>query len=66
MYNIVYLLVFVVYDRLELENQHREQVRATLAFAREIEDFDDLVNPHCLFDYCLGPEPLDYMLEKIH
>ena len=58
MYNIVYLLIFVVSNHPELENQHHEWVRATLAFDQEIEDFDDLVDPRWLL-------PLNYMLEKI-
>ena len=64
-HNIVYLLIFVVSDRPELESQYHEQVRATLAFTREIKDFDDLVDPHHLFDCCLGLEPSKYVLEKI-
>ena len=63
MYN--YLLISIVSDRLKIENQHREQVRAALAFTRKIKDFDDLVDPRRLFDYCLGPKPSDYVLEKI-
>ena len=48
-----------------MESQHRERVQATLAFAREIEDFDDMVDPRHLFDCCLGPKPSEYVLEKI-
>ena len=64
-HNIVYLLIFVVSDRPELESQYHEQVRATLAFTREIKDFNDLVDPRHLFDCCLGLEPSKYVLEKI-
>ena len=64
--NNVYLLISVALDRPELEDQHYDRVRVTLAFACEIEDFDDLVDPCNLFNYCLGPEPSKYMLEKIH
>ena len=64
-HNIVYLVIFVVFDRPELESQYREQARVALAFTREIEDFDDLVNPRHLFDCCLGHKPLKYVLEKI-
>ena len=64
--NIVYLMIFVVLDCLELEDQHRDRIRAAFAFAREIENFDDLVDPRYLFDCCLGPEPSKYVLEKIH
>ena len=64
-YNTAYLLIFVVSNRPKLESQYRERVHATLAFALEIEDFGDLVDPRHLFDYCLGPEPSKYVLEKI-
>ena len=64
--NDVYPLIFVALDRPELiVFKHRNRVRATLAFAHEIEDFDDLVNPRHLFDCCLGLEPSKYLLEKI-
>ena len=61
-----FLWFFTTLDRLDLEDQYRHRVRATLAYAREIEDFDDLVDPHHLYDCCLGPEPSKYILEKIH
>ena len=38
---------------------------AALAYAHEIEDFNDLVDPHHLYDCCLGPKPSKYVLEKI-
>ena len=63
MYN--YLLISIVSDRSKIENQHREQVRVALAFTLKIKDFDDLVDLRRLFDYCLGPKPSDYVLEKI-
>ena len=53
--NDVYPLIFVALHCPELEDQHRNRDRVALAFAREIEDFDDLVDPHHLFDCCLGP-----------
>nr|POF03052.1 hypothetical protein CFP56_70074 [Quercus suber] len=45
----------------ELKNQYCDQVWTTISFAREIEDFDDLVDPRHLFDCCLGPEPTNYL-----
>ena len=36
-----------------------------LAYAREIDDFDDLVDPRHLYECYLGPEPSKYILEKI-
>ena len=56
---------FAALDRPDLEDKHRHRVCAALSYAREIEDFDDLVDPHHLFDCCLGPEPSKYVLEKI-
>lgn len=66
LHNPVSFLIFAVSNRLELEGQYCERVHATLAFAKDIEDFDDLVDPRHLFDYYLGPEPWRYVLEKIH
>ena len=34
LHNTIYLLIFVVFDRAELENQYRDRVRVALAFAR--------------------------------
>ena len=31
-----------------------------------MDDFDDFVDPYQLYACCLGPEPLRYVLEKIH
>ena len=56
---------FADLDRPDLEDQYRHRVRVAFAYAREIEDFDNLVDPHHLYDCCLGPEPLKYVLEKI-
>lgn len=66
LHNPVSFSIFAVSNRLELEGQYCERVHATLAFAKDIEDFDDLVDPRHLFDYYLGPEPWRYVLEKIH
>ena len=56
---------FAALDRPDLEDKHRHRVCAALAYARKIEDFDDLVDPRHLFDCCLGHEPSKYVLEKI-
>nr|POF01846.1 hypothetical protein CFP56_36618 [Quercus suber] len=53
-------------DRPDLEDRYRHRVRAALDYARGIEDFDDLLDPRHLYDYCLAPEPSKYVLEKIH
>jgi len=65
LYNPVFLLIFSVSDRPKLESRYCERVHSALAFAKEIEDFDDLVDPRHLFNCCLGPEPSKYVLEKI-
>ena len=49
----------------DLEDRHHHRVWVALAYAYEIEDFDDLVDPRRLFDYFLGPKPSKYVLEKI-
>ena len=36
-----------------------------IAYACEVDDFDDFVDPRQLYTCCFGPEPLRYMLEKI-
>ena len=56
---------FTALDRPNLEDKHHHWVRAALTYTREIEDFNNLVDPRHLFDYCLGPEPSKYTLEKI-
>ena len=53
-------------DRPDLEDQYRHRVRAVLAYACEVDDFDDFVNPRQLYACCLGPKPLRYVLKKIH
>nr|POE56112.1 hypothetical protein CFP56_78844 [Quercus suber] len=42
-------------DRPDLEDQYHHRVRAALAYACEIEDFDDLIDLRHLYDFCLGP-----------
>ena len=46
---------FIALDRPDLEDKNCHRVRAALAYACEIEDFDNLVDPHRLFDCYLGP-----------
>nr|POF05561.1 hypothetical protein CFP56_18074 [Quercus suber] len=52
-------------DCPEFEDQHCNRVCTALAFACEIEDFDDFVDPRRLFNCCLGLESSKYVLEKI-
>ena len=56
---------FAISDCPDLEGPNYGQIQAALAFAQEIEDFDDLINPHHLFICFLGPEPSENILEKI-
>ena len=63
--NNVYFSIFVALDHPELEDQQCSRVRVAFAFACEIEDFDDLIDPCHFFDCCLGLEPSKYMLEQI-
>ena len=36
-----------------------------IEYTRTTEDFDDLVDPHTLPFYCLGPKPFSYVLRDI-
>ena len=59
------LWFFATLDHPNLKDQYCHRVRAALSYACEIEDFDNLIDPCHLYDCCLGPEPLKYVLEKI-
>ena len=48
-----------------MEDCYQVRVQATLLFALTIEDFEDLVDPHHLYDCCLGLEPFAFVLKKI-
>ena len=61
-----FILCFVVSKHPELESQPRDRIQAALDFAHEIEDFDNLVDPRRLYAHSLGPQPTEYVLEKIH
>ena len=56
---------FATSERLDLESHYQSQVEAVLEFARKIDNFEDFVDPHCLYDHCLGPKPFEYVLRKI-
>ena len=45
---------FAISDCPDLEGPNYGQIQAALAFAQEIEDFDDLIDPHHLFICFLG------------
>lgn len=66
LYNPTFFFFFLAISNCpKLEGPNYEWIQAALAFAQEIEDFDDLIDPHHLFAYCLGHEPTQYVLEKI-
>ena len=52
-------------DRPKSKDRYQGKVQTTLEFAFTIEDFDDLVDLCHLYDCCLGPKPLAFVLKKI-
>ena len=61
----ILFLFFLVYDRPLLEEHYQGRIKAALDFSLTIDDFDKLVDPCCLYECCLGPEPSTYVLKKI-
>ena len=59
------VLPFTVKERLELESEFDEWVQAAVQYARMIEDFNELIDPHTLAHHCLGPEPSLYVLSAL-
>ena len=60
-----FFFVLAVADRPLLEERYQGWIKAGLEFAVTVDDFDDLVDPRCLYECCLGPEPSVYILKKI-
>ena len=56
------LLHFVAKERPKLESRFDEGVQAAVKYARTIEDFNELIDPHTLARHCLGPETSLYVL----
>ena len=56
------LLHFVAKERPKLESRFNERVQAAVEYARTIEDFNELIDPHTLARQCLGPESSLYVL----
>nr|POE64215.1 hypothetical protein CFP56_58945 [Quercus suber] len=52
-------------EQPDLESCYQSQVEAALEFACGIDNFNDLVDPRCLYNHCLGPKASRYMLRKI-
>lgn len=59
-----FAVCFAVFEHPNLESRYQGRVQAALEFACEIDDFDDLVDPCCLYNHFLGPKPLEYVLRK--
>ena len=59
------LTCFVVSNHPKSEDRYQGQVQTALEFALTIKDFDDLVDLRHLYDCCLRPEPLAFVLKKI-
>ena len=59
------VLPFAVKERPNLESKFDKQVQAAVKYARTIEDFNELINPHTLARHCLGPEPSLYVLSAL-
>ena len=51
--------------RPKFKSRYKQRVQVAIEYAKSIDDFDDLVNPHTLALYCLGPEPSAYVLRTI-
>lgn len=56
---------FTASERPDLESHYQSPVETALEFAHGIDDFNNLVDPHHLYNHCLGPEPSKYVLRKI-
>ena len=59
------VLHFVVKEHPELESGFDERVQAAVKYARTIEDFNELIDPHTLARHCLGSEPSLYILSAL-
>uniref|UniRef100_A0A7N2LXK1 RING-type E3 ubiquitin transferase n=1 Tax=Quercus lobata TaxID=97700 RepID=A0A7N2LXK1_QUELO len=55
----------LVSDHPTLKERYQGLIEAALKFALTIDNFDDLVDPHHLYDCCFGPEPSAFVLKKI-
>ena len=60
-----FFFFFSVSDRPLLEEHYQGRIKAAFKFALTIDDFYELVDPHHLYECCLGPEPFAYVLKKI-
>ena len=64
--DIFLTLNFAVKERPELESKFEERVQVAIKYARMIDDFDELIDPHTLARHCLGPDPSLYVLSTLN
>ena len=61
-----FFFFLVVKEHPDLESQFKERVQEAIKYARTIDNFDELVDPHTLARHCLGPKPSLYVLQTIN
>ena len=59
------VILCIVKRRPKLKTRYKQRVEGAIAYARMIEDFDDLVDPRTLAFHCLAPEPSAFVLQNI-
>ena len=59
------VILCTVKSRPKLKSRYRQHIETAIAYARTIEDFDDLVDPWTLAFHCLGPESSAFVLRNI-
>ena len=62
---LTFLALCAVKRRPNLKSRYKQRVEATIEYAKPIDNFDNLVDPHTLALYCLDPEPSAYVLGTI-
>ena len=51
--------------RPKLESKYQGRVKKAIEYAKTIESWEDLVDPHTFTFYCLGLDPSPYVLRLI-
>ena len=59
---LLFVVSYAVKRQLKLKSRYRKCVEAAIEYAKIIDNFNDLVDPHTLALHCLGPEPFAYIL----
>ena len=57
--------VCVVRKRPKLKSRYRNRIKATIEYAKTIDDFGNLVDPQTLARHCFGLEPSAFVLRAI-